>query len=80
MHEMGIAQEVFKSVLLELKDYEYKKINKIVLEVGEYNLIEPESLQNAFRLIAENSRANNAILEIKQIPGMEIKIIHIDAE
>ena len=80
MHEIGIAQDVLDAVFKELKSHRYEKINKIKLSVGESNLLTPESLQNAFDLVSVNTRADGALLEIEQVPGMQVEIIHIEAE
>ncbi|MFH1094005.1 MAG: hydrogenase maturation nickel metallochaperone HypA [Candidatus Omnitrophota bacterium] len=79
MHEIGIAQNVLNAVFDELKEHAYSKIEVIELSVGEFNLLTQESLQNAFDLIAETTKAKGAVIKISQIPGMEIEIKHIEA-
>ncbi len=79
MHEIGIAQEVLNAVFDALKTHEYSKVEEIELSVGEFNLLSQESLQNAFDLIAENTKAKGAVIKVDQIPGMEIEIKHIEA-
>lgn len=79
MHEIGSAQEVLNAVFLELKDHEYSKVEKIELSVGDFNMLNQELLQNAFDLVAENTKAKGAVLKLNQIPGMEIEIKHIEA-
>ncbi|MDD5745786.1 MAG: hydrogenase maturation nickel metallochaperone HypA [Candidatus Omnitrophica bacterium] len=80
MHEFGIARDILETVFKELEAHEYSKVNKIVLSVGEFNLLTQESLQNAFDLAAENTKAAGAVLELEQTPGMEIEIKHVEAE
>jgi Zn finger protein HypA/HybF involved in hydrogenase expression len=80
MHEIGIAKDVLDAVFKELEFYHYEKVSKIVLTVGEYNLLTQESLQSAFDLAAENTKAQGAVLEVEPAPGMEIEIRHVEAE
>ena len=79
MHEIGIAQEVINAVFNELKGHDYSKIEKIELAVGEFNMLSQESLQNAFDLIAVDTKAKGAVIKLNQVPGMEIEIRHIEA-
>ena len=79
MHEIGIAQEVLNAVFDALKTHGYSKVEEIELSVGDFNLLSQESLQNAFDLIAENTKAKGAVIKVNQIPGMEIEIKHIEA-
>jgi len=80
MHEIGIAKDILDSVLRELQEHEYSKVTKINLKVGQFNLLTGDSLQSAFDLVAEETKAKGAVLEIEEIPGMEIEIKHIEAE
>lgn len=80
MHEVGIAQEVLNAVFNELKEHDYSKVELIELAVGEFNMLSEESLQNAFDLVAVNTKAKGAELKVNQIPGMEIEIKHIEAK
>jgi len=80
MHEYGLAQDILDAVFKELKDKPYEKITKIALRVGQYNLVTPETLQSAFDLVSENSKAQGVVLDIEQTPGMEIEIRHVEAE
>ena len=79
MHEIGIAQEVLDCVFAELNGQDYCKVEKIDLAVGEFNMLSEESLRNAFDLVAVNTKAKGALINVEQIPGMEIEIRHIEA-
>ncbi|MBU1043528.1 MAG: hydrogenase maturation nickel metallochaperone HypA [Candidatus Omnitrophica bacterium] len=80
MHEVGIAQDIINSVFKQLEAHDYKRVSKIKLTVGDFNLITQDSLQSCFDLLAENTKAQGAVLEIEQTQGMEIEINHIEAE
>ena len=74
MHEVGIAQDVLTVVFKELETYDFSSIDEIELSVGEFNMLTQESLQNAFDLVAENTKAKGAVIKVTPIPGMEIEI------
>ena len=80
MHEVGIAQDVLTVVFKELETYDFSSIDEIELSVGEFNMLTQESLQNAFDLVAENTKAKGAVIKVTPIPGMEIEIKHIEAK
>ena len=80
MHEFGIAKDIIESVLKQLESHKFERVTKIDLTVGEFNLLTQESLQNAFELAAEGTKAKGAVLNVEQTPGMEIEIKHIEAE
>jgi len=80
MHELGIAHDILNAVFKELEAHDYSKVKKICLNVGEFNMITEDSLQGAFDLASENTKAKGARLEVVQIPGMELEIRHIEAE
>jgi Zn finger protein HypA/HybF involved in hydrogenase expression len=80
MHEIGIAQNILEVVFKELEAHDYDKVKKIKLAVGDFNLLTQESLQSAFDLAAENTKAQGAVLEVEQTQGMEIEIKNIEAQ
>ena len=80
MHEIGIAKDIISAVFKQLEEHDYDRVSKIKLCVGDFNLITQETLQSAFDLVAENTKAKGAVLEIEQTQGMEIEIRHIEAE
>ena len=80
MHEIGIAQDILNAVFKELESYEYDKVKKIRLKVGDFNMLTQESLQNAFDLAAEDTKAKGAELIVEPVPGMEIEIQNIEAK
>lgn len=80
MHEIGIAQDIIDNVFKELASHDYDNVSKITLSVGDFNMLTQESLQNAFDLVAENTKAKGAVLKVEQTPGMEIEIRHIEAK
>ena len=80
MHEYGIAKDILDAVFKELQEKQFERVKKIKLKVGDFNMLTRESLQGAFDLAAENTKAKGAVLEIEETPGMEIEIKRIEAE
>ena len=71
MHDFHLAREILKIVLEYTHKNNLKNVSKIeielgsILEHGEY--ISPENLIHNFKLLADNTIAQNAELGIKNI-------------
>ena len=68
MHEMGIAQNILEIALEAANKEGAKKVTRINLVVGELRAIVPEQLAFCFNLVALNTIASNAHLDIKELP------------
>ena len=80
MHEFGIAENILKAVLVEAEKHQAKKIGKIAVKLGQLNYLKPEVLQNAFEIVAVNTIAAQATIEVEEVSGTEIAIKHLDIE
>jgi len=82
MHDFHLADQILKTVLEYAQKNGFKKIKKIelelgsILEHGEYIL--PENLIFNFNLLAKNTIAENAELNIKKIDGENWKLVSIE--
>jgi hydrogenase nickel incorporation protein HypA/HybF len=82
MHDLHLAQQIFKTVLEYAEKNGFKKIKKIelelgsILEHGEYIL--PENLIFNFNLLSKNTIAESAELIIKKIVGDNWKLVSIE--
>ncbi|MDP2934838.1 MAG: hydrogenase/urease maturation nickel metallochaperone HypA [bacterium] len=82
MHDFHLASQILKTVLEYAEKNGFKKIKKIelelgsILEHGEY--ISPENLVYNFKLLSQNTIAENAELNIKKIKGEDWKLIAIE--
>jgi Zn finger protein HypA/HybF involved in hydrogenase expression len=65
MHEMGIASSVLEAVHKELHRYPGQRAVKIVLRIGEYAGVDPESLRFCFDSIVKGSDYERLELEIE---------------
>lgn len=70
MHDLYLTNQILKLVLSFAKKHKLKKITKVKIELG--NLIEhgeeikPKNLRFNLKLLAKNTPANKAKLEIKR--------------
>lgn len=67
MHEVSVISEVLQIAFETALENNLKKIDKIVLQVGEFSCIENSSLQFAFEAMRRKSICENAELFIKKI-------------
>ena len=83
MHDFYLANEILKTVLEYAQKNGFKKVSKVEIELG--SLIEhdeeilPENLIYNFKLLAKNTIAQDAELEIKKVKGDSWKLIAIDS-
>ncbi|WP_186428848.1 hydrogenase maturation nickel metallochaperone HypA [Clostridium sp. BSD9I1] len=67
MHEVSVASEILQIVSENAKESNIKKVDKIILQVGEFTCIEDSLLQFAFEAMKEKGICENAQLFIKKI-------------
>ncbi len=69
MHEVGIAQEIFKIITSETEKAEASSVKEVKIVIGEFTGVVKEALEFAFDVIKRNSVAENAvfIIEIEKL-------------
>jgi len=68
MHELGIIQNIF-SILEEVaEEHRLIAIHKVTLKLGKLQQIVPEMLRFAFDTVAKGTKAEGAVLELKEVP------------
>ncbi len=67
MHEFSTMQNILNTILDEAYKYKAKKINKIVIEIGELTFLAEEQLKFAFEILKEGTIFENAELIIKKL-------------
>lgn len=70
MHEVAIAQNLLDIACQSAKENDLRKIDKISVVAGELNAIVLDALQFAFQVISQNTIAEGASLEYRQIPAL----------
>jgi hydrogenase nickel incorporation protein HypA/HybF len=68
MHELSVAQNIIDIVRENVPVPDYGKVNKILLEVGEFSGIVADSLNYCFDIIKSDTEFAGSGLEIKKIP------------
>jgi hydrogenase nickel incorporation protein HypA/HybF len=69
MHELSIAQEILDITEAKIKDFKFKKIIGIELEVGRLSGIEIDSLRFGLQSLVQNTKFENSNIKIKRIQG-----------
>jgi hydrogenase nickel incorporation protein HypA/HybF len=80
MHEYGIAENILKTALAEAAKHQAKQIIKIYVRLGQMNFLKPETLQDAFEIVAKDTIAATAKIDVEEVPGTEIRITNLDIE
>jgi len=68
MHEVGIAQNILDIAVENTLSNKAEIINKIHVKIGRLAAIENDALLFAFDALKEDTIAENALLEIEDIP------------
>ncbi len=69
MHEMSLCEGVLQVLLTEAEKQCFSKINRVWLEIGELSGVEPEAMRFCFDVVMKDSLAENAELNIINLPG-----------
>ena len=69
MHEMSICEGILQVLETEAGKQGFSKVKTVWLEIGDLSSIELEALKFGFDVVMRNSLADDARLEIINIPG-----------
>ncbi|HQP29982.1 MAG TPA: hydrogenase maturation nickel metallochaperone HypA [Deltaproteobacteria bacterium] len=68
MHEMSLTQSILAIIEEHAKQHGFSKVNSIRLSFGRLSSIEPETLNFAFEVLSEGTRAHGARLLFDILP------------
>ena len=68
MHEMSIAQEILRLIQQTAHDAKAERVKKIWLKVGAFSGIMIDSLQFGLEILAKDTLADSATINIEPIP------------
>lgn len=68
MHELSMAQGIINAVLETAENNNATEVNKIYIEVGRLAMLNPEQLHFLLEVLVENTIAENAKIDISEIP------------
>lgn len=69
MHEMSLAEGILQLVEETAARENARRVKTVVLEIGRLSSVEPESLRFCFSAVTHGSIAQDALLEIIEVPG-----------
>lgn len=69
MHEMSLCEGVLQILEDQATVQGYKKVNAVWLEIGKFAGVEEEALRFCFDVVCKNTLAENAKLEIINVPA-----------
>ena len=69
LHEYSTAQTIFNTVIEVAKENNGKKVEKIVVEVGEYALLNTDQVEFWLEVLGEKTIAEGMKVEFVKIPG-----------
>ena len=72
MHEVSLCQNIIDQINEAQKERPFKAVKKVVLNVGVLSCVEPSALEFAFDVVAKDTPAEGAQLEIKKVLGKAI--------
>ncbi|WP_129597824.1 hydrogenase maturation nickel metallochaperone HypA [Anaerophilus nitritogenes] len=67
MHEVAVMTEVFEIINENIKIYNLKKIDQILLKIGEFTCVEEHALRFSFEVISKGTICENAKLIIQKV-------------
>ena len=69
MHEMSLAEGVLQLVEDTARRENAQRVKLVVLEIGRLSSVQPEALRFCFDAVTRSSIAQDAALEIIDVPG-----------
>ncbi len=69
MHELSIASTLVENVLEFAAAPPPKKIQRVLLQIGELTAVEPEQLKFCYASVTRETEIEDSILEIEQVPA-----------
>jgi hydrogenase nickel incorporation protein HypA/HybF len=70
MHEVGIMESALDAVLQHARSRGANRVHRIVLRIGSLSGVDPEALRFAFEVVARDTAAAGAALEIRDVPAL----------
>jgi len=69
MHEIGIVRQIVRTVEDFAAQHDVKRIDAVVVDVGELSLVIPKYLKDIYPAVAEGTILEHAELIINETPG-----------
>ena len=69
MHEMALCQSMVELIDQQKHQRGFSSVKRVIVEIGALGHVDPHALEFAFEVGAKDSAAEDAVLEIREIPG-----------
>jgi hydrogenase nickel incorporation protein HypA/HybF len=69
MHEMSLCESIRQVLEQQAPLQQYRCVKTVWLEIGSLSSVEPEAIRFAFEIVMQGSIAEQARLEIIEMPG-----------
>lgn len=70
MHEIGVVRQVLRTVEEFAKENDLKRIDELVLDIGELSLIIPQYVEDIYPAVVKGTILDGAKLIMNVIPGL----------
>ena len=70
MHELGIVIQIVRQMENYMEEHNLKKIDKLVLTVGQLSEIYPKYLEDVYPIAVKDTRLKDTELELDITPGI----------
>ncbi len=77
MHEVGVAKEILG---LALEKAQGRRIKRLKVELGDDGHTTPQTLSNAFEMVARGTIAEGASLVISRTKDLESRLLEFEVE
>ena len=68
MHELSIAQSILDTVVAEAQEHRAQRVVCVRLRIGELTAIVRDALTFSFEILAKDTCAEGAVLDIEHVP------------
>lgn len=72
MHEMSLCEGIRGIVEDQARDHGFDRVTRLRIEIGRFAGVEKEALRFAFEVVMRGSPAENAALELIDLPGVAL--------
>ena len=69
MHEMALCQGMVELIAEQQRSRGFSRVKRVIVEIGALGHVDPHALEFAFEVGARDTPAEQAVLEIREIPG-----------
>ena len=80
MHETHLIQPIIKGIAEHAKKEGATSVAKVHLKIGLLLGVKEESFKETFKILAQGTILENAILEINFFPGTRIDVVSFDVD